>query len=499
MIEVENVSYGYRRDAGQNIQNINLKVGRGELILITGKSGSGKTTLFRCINGLIPHFYEGIATGTIRISGQNIQELTLAEIGERVGSVFQDPRSQFFTTDTTDEVAFGCQNIGIPRHDLLNRVEEAFATLGITDLRDRNIFQLSSGERQKIAIASCRAMRPAVYLLDEPSANLDIKSIAQLGKVIEMLKRDGHTVIITEHRLYYLKNLADRVVYMEEGKIAKIYTRRELSFLTAAALNAMGLRQFDLDNAVCRERNGARNEKVRLDVEDLGFTYPPRNGGVKRGTLLKNLSFTAWGGEIIGLIGDNGAGKTTLAKLMVGLLTESSGSIALNRQRLNPRQRLGHTYFVMQDSDYQLFSDSVRTELVLGNEKIEFLEKKMAEVLTDLDLYKYLEKHPAALSRGEKQRLTIGNALIRNAALICFDEPTSGLDGENMNRVSGLLQGLAEQGKLLVIISHDYEFLLHTCNRILHLQAGMIRDDFELGPSTLPKLKQIMLAADTMC
>ncbi|MGL5513350.1 MAG: ABC transporter ATP-binding protein, partial [Sporomusa sp.] len=231
MIEFRNVSYSYRKNGGKNIDDLNFTIRKGEFVLITGKSGSGKTTVSKCINGLIPYFHEGIMDGDVFVGGENTKGLALYEIGEKVGSVFQDPRSQFFTTNTTDEVAFGCQNLGIKRDEIFKRITDAFASLQIVGLRDRSIFELSSGEKQKIAIASCQAMNPCVYVLDEPSANLDIESIDQLSKILRVLKNSGTTIVVIEHRLYYLRELVDRIIYIDAGKIAGTYTAADIEDL----------------------------------------------------------------------------------------------------------------------------------------------------------------------------------------------------------------------------------------------------------------------------
>lgn len=492
MIKFSNVSYSYRKNDGKNIDDLNFTIHKGEFVVITGRSGSGKTTVSKCINGLIPYFHEGIMAGDVFVGGENTKGQTLYEIGEKVGSVFQDPRSQFFTTNTTDEVAFGCQNLGLERGEILKRINDAFTFLQIGSLRDRSIFELSSGEKQKIAIASCQAMNPCIYVLDEPSANLDIESINQLGKILQALKNSGTTIVVIEHRLYYLRELMDRIIYMDAGKITCTYTSADIEHLNSEKLAAMGLRHFNLDDVQYCAKRVAKNRNIMLKVANLEFAYKRGKGADKTGKILRDIGFTAWGGEIIGLTGSNGAGKTTLAKVLAGLLQERNGSIAFNDRRLCPRDRLKKTYFVMQDSDYQLFSDSVNRELKLGNEQVEGLPEKCSKVLGELDLLPYEESHPASLSRGQKQRLTIGNGIICGADVIFYDEPTSGLDAENMKKVVKLLTEQAGKGKLVFIISHDYEFMLNICSRILHLQDGIIAADFELDEINRSRLKKLL-------
>lgn len=494
MIRFKNLSYKYQNDDKKNLDRINFQIKKGEFILITGRSGCGKTTLSKCINGLIPYFHEGFLEGDVWVNGKNISGLQLHEIGEKVASVFQDPRSQFFTTNTTDEVAFGCQNMGMSREQILERINKAFNILMIDDLKDKSIFELSSGEKQKIAIASCYAMNPDVYLLDEPSANLDIKSIDNLVNILKKIKNGENTIIVMEHRLYYLKGLADRVIYMDNGKISHIFGSDDINELSSEKLDDMGLRHFDLDEVQycgCKVQN---TKKVKLKVENLEFAYSNRRRRIKNPKVIEDLSFTSSGGEIIGITGENGAGKTTLAKVLAGLLKEDEGNIQFNDKQSNEKDRLKNSYFVMQDSDYQLFSDSVVNELKLGNEYLDDIEGNINEVMEYLNLGEYRENHPASLSRGQKQRLTIGLGIISEAPINFFDEPTSGLDWENMKNVVKLLEGLALKGRLVFVISHDYEFLLNICSRILYLNHGKIEEDFKLDEKTVGKLRDLLFA-----
>ena len=210
VIDFDNVSFSYGTQTEGSLSDINFKVKEGEFILLTGQSGSGKTTVTRLINGLIPHFFEGVLTGTVKVLGSDIKTVTPGEMGKNTASIFQNPRSQFFTTNSTKEVAFALENYGIDRDEMIDRVNCAFHDLEAENLMDRDMFSLSSGEKQKIAIIAAKTLNPKIYVFDEPSANLDIHSIIKLKKIMEWLKKQGHTVIVSEHRLFYLKNLVDK-------------------------------------------------------------------------------------------------------------------------------------------------------------------------------------------------------------------------------------------------------------------------------------------------
>ncbi|HEQ9160141.1 cobalt transport ATP-binding protein cbiO [Streptococcus pyogenes] len=227
MITLKNISYTTNSNE-KILDDINLNIKKGEFVVITGKSGSGKTTLASVINGLISHTYEGTLTGEAYINGENINDLELSQISNKVGTVFQDPRSQFFMTDPFNEVAFGLSNMRLNKDEIKRRVENSLKVFGIEHLKEKSIFKLSSGEKQKVAIASCYAMEPDIYLFDEPTANLDIQSIFDLRDILKELKKFGKTIVVLEHRLFYLPNLLDRMIVIRDGKIEREFSKKTL-------------------------------------------------------------------------------------------------------------------------------------------------------------------------------------------------------------------------------------------------------------------------------
>ncbi|UNC93094.1 ABC transporter ATP-binding protein [Candidatus Contubernalis alkaliaceticus] len=486
MIEINDVSFHYNDCEEESISNINLTVKKGEFLLLCGRSGCGKTTLTRLLNGLIPHFYEGTLKGEVLLEGRRVADLKMHQTARQVGSVFQDPRSQFFTVDTISEIAFTCENLGMPREEIKRRLENTAVLLKMEKLMDRSIFNLSSGEKQKIAVASVHAAAPCVYVLDEPSANLDPRAVEELREVLTLLKNKGHTIIIGEHRLYYLKDLVDRVIYMEGGKIKAELDRGSFLSLSHEERAQKGLRCLFPEKLASGavDRKG-RGEETALDIKNLCFAYEGNQ------PLLEGLCLKAGRNEVIGIIGDNGVGKSTFARILSGLIQEKRGTVELNSVRAKAGRRLKNSYFVMQDADYQLFTESVEDELKLGNEAVFDLEEKVEKTLKALGLDRFRERHPASLSGGQKQRVTIAVALVRDSQIVIFDEPTSGLDAENMKRVAAMLLKIAGEGKTVFVISHDYEFILHSCTWIVYLKEGKFIEDFPLNEKSLERLWDI--------
>ena len=341
MIELKHVSFTYQGQKGDGLHDINLTVEDGECVLFCGRSGCGKTTITRLVNGLIPQFYAGELAGSVLVDGQEVSDLPMHQLAAKVGSVFQNPRTQFFNVDTDSEIAFGIENQALPAHQLRERVDRASAELHIENLRNRNIFELSGGEKQKIAFASVYAMNPQIYLLDEPSSNLDMRSIQELGEHLKLIKSQGKTILIAEHRLYYLMDLVDRIVYLEHGKITQVFTPEAFRQLSEDTREQMGLRAIDLHRVL-----------------------PPRR--YKKRTVLHNISLTAAKGEAIGVVGHNGAGKTTFSRALCGLHKACDGQFFWNGLSMAHKDRLRHSYMVMQDVNYELFADSVESECTFG-------------------------------------------------------------------------------------------------------------------------------------
>ena len=318
MIEFQNLSFAYPDSTDGGLKNISLTIPDGQCVLLCGRSGCGKTTLTRLINGLIPQFFEGELSGKVLLDGEDVFGLPMHRIAEKVGSVFQNPRTQFFNVDTDSEIAFGMENGAVPQAQMKRRVAETAKALHIEPLLGRNIFALSGGEKQKIAFALVYAMEPEIYLLDEPSSNLDMTAIGELREHLKLIKSQGKTVAVAEHRLYYLMDVADRIIYLEDGRIAGDWTPEQFRRILLERRRKMGLRSIDLseDRPVCSAPTTAAPV---LELRDVTLAY-------QKQPVLQGVSLQAAPGGVIALVGHNGAGKTTFSRALCGLHKEMSGS-----------------------------------------------------------------------------------------------------------------------------------------------------------------------------
>jgi energy-coupling factor transport system ATP-binding protein len=481
LIQFENVSFSYTGNDQEGLETINLTIGDGECILLCGRSGCGKTTFTRLINGLIPYFFSGKLTGRVVVNNMVISETPMYQIAGQVGSVFQNPRTQFFNTDTDSEIAFGIENASLPTAELRQRVKQTERDLHIENLSDRSIFELSGGEKQKVAFASIYAMNPNIYLLDEPSSNLDMDAIEELRKTLHLLKKQGKTILVAEHRLYYMMDVVDRAFYFENGRLEGIYSPEELRALSLTQRVSMGLRTIDL-NTVKPTYSQVKADGAVLELKNISLRY-------KKHIILENLCLSIRGGEVIGVVGHNGAGKTAFSRAICGLHKEMGGQIFLNGSLQSRKSLMKRSYLVMQDVNYELFAESVEKECVFG---IREPDITLADaILEELDLEPFRQWHPNTLSGGQKQRLAVALSMVCGKEILIFDEPTSGLDYDNMMRVAKLIDRLAQMGKIVFVTTHDYEFMCQTCNYILHLDEGKIFDELLICTENEKKLRTL--------
>lgn len=457
------------------LDGVDLQVRKGECLLLMGRSGSGKTTITKCINGLIPSFEPSlILEGKVRVCGLDPSDCEMHELAEFVGSVFQNPKSQFFNLTSNDELAFGLESQGVPVEEIESRILRTIGALKAERLLNRDVNKMSGGEKQSLVFASVDISGPDVLVLDEPTANLDISSIEALHDEIAAVKAYGRTVVIAEHRLYFASDLIDRAVLIEGGRVSREFSPSELARLGEEEREALGLRATD-------------------PVEALSVTVPralPGNEG-ETGGGTEGLELSAYAvlregapvfepvsvyvpmGKVLGVLGENGAGKSTLLRGLAGLERHETGKVRFGGSRQTRKERRRSVALVMQDVNHQLFSDSVWNEclLAVGGRDDEPTRARIGETLSKLDLSDKAQIHPMALSGGQKQRLSLACALLSNRRVLLLDEPTSGLDFEHMVEVARLVRRLAEEGSAVVLVTHDREFLNRCCDGVIELDA----------------------------
>ena len=373
--------------------------------------------------------------------------------------------------------------------EIRERVNRVVKEFHIEHLVGRNIFHLSGGEKQKIACASVSATDPEIFVLDEPSANLDLKTVADLAEIIRFWKSRGKTVVVVEHRIHYLREIADRICYVKDGRIAHEWTPAELEAKGPEYAASLGLRCVNLEQlgetedarrslpravfrgghdkkgviATLNSFQGKQSPAEALTFRDLHFAYNRNFPVLDIPELLLPRS------QITAIIGHNGAGKSTLAQVLCGLR---------GTWRQKRKARKYGAYLIMQDVNHQLFTESVLDEILLGMNPQD--ENVALEILERLNLKEYASSHPMALSGGQKQRVAIGSGVSSGREIVVFDEPTSGLDYKQMLAVSTTLQKLAANGKTLLVITHDPEFILNCCDNVIRMEHGNIAEQYPL-------------------
>lgn len=447
MLSIENFSLLY--DENLILNNINLEIKEGSVIVVTGESGCGKSSLIRAINGIATEIYGAKVSGDIKLDNKSILQDSITERSKYISTVFQNPKTQFFCTNSTDEIAFALENRNIPREKIFEKIDFYSNLLDTKHLLDRNLYELSIGEKQLIAVNSVAIMDNKIYLFDEPSSSLDRKSINKLLNAISKLKEMGKIVIISEHRLYYLRNIMDNLCVIKNKEL-HIYPKDEINNGLTEKYNLRELEETkkeDLVNDKYFIKNiFDKNFDNKKDLKCLDF-YCKYD---KKDIFNFNLSFNK---GIYFILGNNGIGKTSFVRNLCKLNKRQKGKLYINDKLIKyPEEEIA---IVMQDVNYQLFTESVESEISIVTDDEEVKKKYLVE----LGLYDKKDRHPQSLSGGEKQRLAIALAMASNKKIIVLDEPTSGLCYKNMLIMIKLIKEMKLEGKTVLIVTHDYEFI----------------------------------------
>lgn len=463
MIEIQQLEVQYQQQDTFHFSIPSLTIDEGECVVVCGMSGSGKSTLLRVLNGLVPEYYAAKVTGKVCLNGVSLLEQSVEERSYLIGSVFQNPATQFFHRQVEAELVFPCENQGIESSAIQARLMSVTELLKLGDLLEEDLLSLSGGQRQRVALATALMQQPQLLLLDEPTANLDSQGILQIKEALQRVKALGLTIIISEHRLHFLSEIADRYIYFDQGTLTREWTRDEFQALTQHERQQLGLRS--------RSESAARARVEELKQQDLGSRSIDSTGlqlnklaiGYKD-TLCYIPTMTLPMNRVIGIVGENGVGKSTLLMTIAGLLAEKAGELVFCGQQLTQKQRLQQTAFVMQDTRLQMVTPTVEEEIQLGT------SQDIHAICQQLGLTQFLQQHPLSLSGGQQQRVMVAHALLAEKKVYLFDEPTSGLDYLQMLEVSHLLKQLASDDKIVIVVSHDQELLAHCCDQIVALQ-----------------------------
>jgi energy-coupling factor transport system ATP-binding protein len=533
IIEVRDLHYTYPNAKIPALKGVDLTVNKGEFILLTGPSGCGKTTFCRTLNGLIPHFYNGELEGEVTVNKLNIRDNPTYKLSQHVGLVFQNPDNQIFSLTVEKDVAFGLENQGVPKKEMVESIDWALKMTGIEHLRERATHELSGGQKQRLAIASILAMKPKILVLDEPTSFLDPLGAEHAFRVLDTLNQEYDiTIILIEHRVDLAVRYADRAIIFNDGVVANsgppedVFSQEETSLMGVAVpktivfykkLKQRGIRLESpplspemlvkqLEPHIYKHSPKAETARTRqyvdekktgfqmdpvIEVQDLHFSYP---SGVKA---VDDISLSIHKGEFIAIMGENGAGKTTLVKHFNGLLRPSKGYIKVDGDDISSMsvaalsRKVG---LVFQNPDDQLFSENVEDEIGFALHNFGFskkvVEKRVEWALNLLDIERYRLSSPFILSGGERKRVALGSVLAWDPEIVVLDEPTIGQDYAQKERLIHFLMQLRTQGKTTIIVTHDVEFVAECKPRIVLMAQGKIIAD---GP-----IKKIITNEDAL-
>lgn len=520
IIEIRDLCYSYPNAKSRALKGVDLTIDEGEFVLLTGPSGCGKTTFCRCLNGLIPHFYNGELEGEVNVAGLSIKDNSTPRLAQDVGLIFQNPDNQIFALTVEKDVAFGLENLGVPRETMLVDIDWALNTTGISPLKARGTHELSGGQKQRLSIASILAMRPKILVLDEPTSFLDPLGAIRIFNVLETLNREhGITIILIEHRVDLAAQYVHKVIIFSDGRIQRSGSPDEVFTLEETRLTGVGIpkilelsqrmsqknfaferlplspdafveqieKQLPLSgdklpkksfNESLKQFTGEINMSPIIQVEGVSYSYP---SGVQA---LNDVSLTIHKGEFVAIMGENGAGKTTLVKHFNGLLRPREGSIRVEGVDISKvsvasiSQKVG---LVFQNPDDQLFSENVTSEISFALHNFGFnknvVEKRVRWALNLLDIERYSDSSPFILSGGERKRVALASVLAWDPEVVVLDEPTIGQDYAQKERLRHFLMQLRTQGKTTVIVTHDVEFVAECRPRIVLMADGRIIAD----------------------
>jgi energy-coupling factor transporter ATP-binding protein EcfA2 len=481
---IKELSFRYQSRSELALDRLSLDVKPGQILLIAGSSGCGKTTLMRCINGLIPHTYHGEMSGSIKLFGQSSAEMDMATLSKNIGTLLQDPERQIVSSYVQTEVAFALENLGIPREEILPRVDETLERVGIFHLRDRETFSLSGGEKQKVALAGILIARPQILLLDEPLASLDPVSAREALQLFRRLADEGIAVIIVEHRVDDVFAISpEEVLYLDEGRLAYAGDTKGL-------LQVVDYRRIKLPAEIVLARarkdpppsfkpvTPSSSREPIVSFNNVSFRYAESSPFV-----LNKINLSIYPGDIIAILGPNGAGKTTLVKHTLGLLKPTEGKVCLegrDTKKISVAQAAHTVGYVFQSPSQMLFADTVRQELSFGPRNLRMAPDEITGnvewAIKSVNLVEEMETPPLALSFGQQKRISIAAVLAMRSKILMMDEPTAGQDYWNYTAFMDAILQMPGYDAIL-FITHDVDLAVIYANRVLLVSDGRLIAD----------------------
>ena len=507
-IEFKGVSFRYAGAEKEALRDLNLQIRPGEIVLVTGPAGSGKTTFCSCINGLIPHYHEGELTGQVIVRTYDTRRARIGGLASLVGMVFQDPESQLVTSSVIDEVAFGPENLGIPRAEINQRVTEALSATRLLGYEEREPHNLSGGEQQACAIAATYSMHPEIYVMDEPLANLDPAGRLQVLQVlIDVAKRRQKTLIIVEHSLEEILPLVDRVLVIHEGQIIRdglvdevlaagdiprVFTRPAMVRLAdkfGLSLKTFSAEKFYADlNA--RQPLGFINPAEQpatthgnssspiIEFHNVHYAYKDQTAA------LKGVNLAIYEGELVAILGRNGSGKTTLARHIIGLLQPAMGQVIVTGRDVHdtPTHELTQEIgFCFQNPNHQIVSFKVRDEMTFGlkahNIDPAQFDQRVHHALELVNMLDVIDAEIFDLGKGQKQRLALASVLTLNPKILVIDEPTTGQDPQMTKEIFDIIRNLNDLGTTVLMITHRVDYAASYAHRAVVMNRGEIAFD----------------------
>lgn len=495
MISIKNLSFSY--DMEPVLKNINLEIEKG-FFSVVGSSGCGKSTLCLTLNGLIPHEIGGKVSGKVEVNGMDTQKFQIKDLASEVGMVFQNPESQLFALCAEDEIAFGPSNLALPLNEIEKRVNYVLKELNIEHLRNKSPEEMSSGEKQKVAIASALAMEPNVLVMDEPTANLDPKSSEEIFRIAKKLSKD-RIIFLAEHDIDRVAEYSDEIAVMDKGRIVMqgkpeevLSQRKLLKYIYPPKICRLGfklnirptpLKAEDLVKRIRLKRrletkDGKIKSETIIKINSLSFEYE------KHHPVLKDIDLEIHKGEFLAIVGGNGAGKSTLALHLNGLLKPSKGKVlvdGIDTKKASVSELARKVGYVFQNPDQQIFADTLEQEISFGPKNLGLSKKEISERVSEaLDyamLNAFREKDPFSLSLGQKRRVSIASILSMKPEVIILDEPSTGLDLKTAESVMNLVEKLNKKGHTIVMITHDMELVAEYAERVVVMESGRIIAD----------------------